>query len=347
MKKFSFIIPAYNCSAYLKPCINNINKIGLQYYEIIIVNDGSDDDTDKVCKELLQMYSVIKYFYQENRGVSAARNYGLDKTTGDYVIFVDVDDTIDDKKLKDVLYFIGQNEDIDLGMWGISFDYYYKGKCYRHERMHYPPQLLMPSQVWVPLFGRLYSCNMISPVWNKVIRRKILVDNHIRFNENMFLYEDLEFSIRAMACCSTIYNCPEDIYHYRQTEDEGNAGRRLAHIRDPQIIINQIEEAMTFFNSRKRLNLEDEISILFKLYLVLVREKVYVSSKTEIYEIGNTFKEWIQNKNITYGSILSKKEWRYVNLVLKHRYIRLSLYNQYIIVRHKAAIILKSIGLKK
>ena len=89
----SVIIPAFNCEKSIKHTVDSIITSGLTDYEIIIVNDGSTDNTASVCNSLCSQYSFIKYSEQENSGVSAARNKGISIATGEYIMFFDADDT--------------------------------------------------------------------------------------------------------------------------------------------------------------------------------------------------------------------------------------------------------------
>lgn len=105
MKKFSFIIPVYNCDSYLISCIEKIQEIGLEQFEVILVNDGSSDNSEIICEKMSKEYETVNYVSQNNQGVSSARNHGLSRATGDYVIFLDADDTIEPKKLGQLLKY--------------------------------------------------------------------------------------------------------------------------------------------------------------------------------------------------------------------------------------------------
>lgn len=108
MIKFSIIIVSYNGEKYIKECINNLKKQTFKNYEIIFVDDGSNDSTEEIIKE----YNDIKYYRIEHGGVSKARNYGISKAKGLYFIFVDVDDFINEN----LLYILNENtkEEKDL-----------------------------------------------------------------------------------------------------------------------------------------------------------------------------------------------------------------------------------------
>ena len=96
MNKVSIIIPIYNVEKYLEECIESVLHQTYKNIEIILVNDGSPDNSDALCKKYEKKYNNIKYIYQDNQGVSVARNNGLKNATGDFVYFLDADDTIND-----------------------------------------------------------------------------------------------------------------------------------------------------------------------------------------------------------------------------------------------------------
>lgn len=338
MKKFSFIIPVYNCAEYLTECVKSVLETEMNYYEIILVNDGSRDNSAQICKSLLETNNSIKYIYQENRGVSAARNRGLSIATGDYVLFLDADDTIDSNQMKKALHIVEENNDIDLAMFGISFDYYYHRNCYRKDKSHYTQNGYIDD--WVNIIDELYDVNILSPVWNKVFRRDILIHNHLLFNTEMFLYEDLEFSIRYLAYCNVIYNIPECIYHYRQTEDEGNAGRRLMRIEHLSNIINQIEEAFDQLIEIKNITEQTPKikSVLLNLYCVLAKEKIATSNRREIANVCYDFRKWLESRNV----MISEKNVMMVHKLLNHRIQYFILKRFYIKQRHKIAVWIKS-----
>lgn len=338
MKKFSFIIPVYNCAEYLLECVKSILAINMNCYEIILVNDGSSDNSAQICENLVEMNTSVKYLYQENLGVSAARNRGISIATGDYVIFIDADDIIDSAQMKEVLYIIERNNQIDLAIYGMTFDYYYHEKCYRTDEYYYYQYGYIDN--WTNVIGKLYEKNVLTPIWNKVFRKDILIRNHLYFNTEMILYEDLEFSIRYLSCCNMIYNTPVCIYHYRQSEDEGNSGRRLMRIEHLSGLIDQIETALDELIEFKNITEQAlEIkSILLDLYCVIAKEKIAISNKKEIERICSDFREWKDSKDV----IITEKNEMIVHQLLKHRIHYFILKRFYIKQRHKLAVWIKN-----
>lgn len=111
MKKISVIIPVYNAEKTLEKCVESVekNKANL---ELILVNDGSIDGSDKIVQKLKEKYSNIQYIKKENGGLSDARNIGIEKATGDYISFVDSDDYIDEKLYKNLACYMEQDYDL-------------------------------------------------------------------------------------------------------------------------------------------------------------------------------------------------------------------------------------------
>lgn len=340
MAKVSFIIPVYNCEQYLKSCIDRIKAIQLESYEVILVDDGASDNSGSICDELERTNEEVRCIHQKNQGVSAARNRGLKEAAGDNIIFVDADDSFDCVGMTNIFKIVEENPKIDLVIYGMSFDYYHRGKCYRQDEMFYPKDGIMGREQWLGAFAELYEANALSPIWNKIFRKDILEENHLVFNPKMFLYEDLEFSIRYMACCNEIYNVSECVYHYRQSEDEGNAGRRLKKIGHLPELVNQIEEALdVLMDAQCAQKQEVQIkNILWNLYLVLAREKISVSNIKETRVICDDFAAWAKDRTIE----IPEQNRRYVEWILNKKVYHLLAKRNYIAVRHKIAIWLKN-----
>ena len=100
MPKISVIIAAYNAEKDINKSIDSVLAQGMQDYELIVVNDGSTDETEKVVLEYKEkLGDKLHYYYKENSGVADTRNFGIDKATGEYILFIDADDYIDKELL--------------------------------------------------------------------------------------------------------------------------------------------------------------------------------------------------------------------------------------------------------
>lgn len=342
---YSFIIPVYNCRDYLEACVCSIREAQKQNYEILLVDDGSTDDSAQLCDDLAKTYREVRCVHQENQGASMARNRGIQEAQGEFILFIDADDSLESAVLHRVLNIVPEQY-ADLYLFGMTFDYYYRGSCYRRDDKIYPQGGMMARSAWLSDFYNLYDCNMISPVWNKVFRRKILTDNHIQFDRTLFLYEDLEFVLRYLAHCEKLWNLPEAIYHYRQTEDEGNAGRRLKTIENLSNLVRKIEYAannMLYVRKSKDIGISIQIDyMILQLYIVIAKEKIAVSDLDGIREICVHFSEWYTGKQFSNQCEYIRSNQIFINRLLKQQVFSLWFRKNYTALRHKVAVVIKN-----
>lgn len=333
---FSFIIPVYNCAKYLKNCVDSILNTGISSLEILLVDDGSTDGTSAVCDALREQFPQIRVIHRENAGVSAARNAGICAATGDYLLFADADDTLDSAMLAQILAD-PICRDTDLTIFGMTFDYYRKGICYRSDPLFYQSEGSLSPQIWAQDLPALYQCNALSSICNKIFKRDILVRNHLFLNSDMFLYEDLEFVLRYLSCCSTIRNIAQPVYHYRQSEDEGNAGRRLSRIHSIPELLIPIENALqNLCHSNPDLSSGDCEIILQELFLLLAREKIAVSTPGEIRKICLDYAAW-ENAHLS-----EPQPSRFRDQLLKEKIFRIRFHRIKNKLRHCIAVAFKA-----
>lgn len=189
--KISVIVPIYNTGKYLSECIESILSQTLQDIEVILVNDGSPDNSDAICKKYETSDKRVKYISQRNQGVSAARNAGMAEAQGEYLFFMDSDDTID-KKFLETSYFSAQEHNADLVVIGKYF-------CCR-------------AANGIPAL----------PVCAFIVRRQLLKENpDVVFPVGLQPCEDGLFSHQLLALTDNITKNPEGIYNYR-THDGQN-----------------------------------------------------------------------------------------------------------------------------
>lgn len=120
--KVSIIIPVYNVENYIDKCLNSVVNQSYKNIEVIIVNDGSCDNSENIINKYLDKYSFIKYYKKENGGLSSARNYGLEKSNGDFVLFIDSDDYIE-VDMVNILINKAINDDMDIVSCNLNFIY--------------------------------------------------------------------------------------------------------------------------------------------------------------------------------------------------------------------------------
>ena len=158
MEKISIIVPVYNCEKYIGTCIESIQGQTYQNLEIILVNDGSKDGSGEICRSYVVHDARIQYIEQENQGVSAARNHGIKKATGTFVMFVDADDTITNDACEKLAGHI--TEGIDLILCGFK-RMFYRGEHLVSQYDVLPEcKNLTDQETLGKYFGRLYETTL-------------------------------------------------------------------------------------------------------------------------------------------------------------------------------------------
>lgn len=333
---FSFIIPVYNCKDYLAACVESIRSAGLPSYEILLIDDGSTDGSSGLCDELAAAISQVRVVHQSNSGVATARNTGISNAIGDYVLFVDSDDTLDSAALKDMLSD-PRCMTSDLTIFGIRFDFYRNNQSYRSDSLIYDYDGILERAAFSADLAGLFRANSLSSSCTKVFRRRLLLDSGLLMNTSMFLYEDLEFVLRYLSCCENIFNVPTAIYHYRQAEDEGNAGRRLSRIDSIPHFLQPIEAALSQLREAHPGITEQSCrQILQQLHTVLAREKIAVSDLNGIRKICREYAQWERS------TISAPEDSRFRQQLLSESAVSLWLNHKKSHIRHRIAVFVKA-----
>ena len=322
----SVIIPAYNCAETLSNTLESILASGLLDCEVILIDDGSTDKTAELCDSLSTAYGNVRGIHQNNTGVSGARNRGIQEATGEYVLFFDSDDTVDPGAFSGTMEIL-EREKPDMLMFGMSFDYYSRGKLYRRDVMACEQTGSFERSQWLPMVDSLYQCNYLSSACNKFIRRDLLTQFQLAFSETMHLMEDCLFTLQCLEHSDRVVLLSDVIYRYRQAEDESNAVRRLKRIPS---LVNYMDHFST---------LPDEWKHLADLiYYMLLHQKVRASDAKEIAVIAEDHR---------WGAFSPQTEWDlWLNEnLLSGNYYKIYLHNLKSHVRHRAAVFAKSHGL--
>lgn len=315
---FSVIIPAYNCEKTLEATVKSIQNAGLTEFEILLIDDGSSDGTAALCDRLCIDSDYIRCIHQKNAGVSAARNRGIEEARGEYIWFVDADDTVDEGAMAHAAALTAGQKP-DMLIFGMSFDYYHRGRLYRREMLVPPFCGLLTPDMLKKSFLEFYDCNALTPVWNKLFRRSILAETGVRFCPDMHLMEDFLFVLDLLPQCQTICCLNEAIYRYRQGEDEKGAYRRLQRIPD------LAEYILPFEDRLERLCIPDREKLTDGFYSMLLRQKMQYSDLKGIRKTLDVHKRGIRS-----------------GMALKLDPMRIYLSNRKTLLRHRIAVAVKS-----
>ena len=216
LPKISVIVPVYNTEKYLSKCLDSIVNQSYENIEIIIVNDGSTDDSEKIIKEYEQKYpNKIKYFKKENGGLSSARNYGILKSAGEYISFVDSDDYIDInlfKQLEDEI-----KKSIDL----IKFKLIKVNEEYAEiEKIGGP---IFEKESGQDAFNKLAFCDeLLEPACLYLYKKELFIKNKFEFALGKY-HEDFGLIPLIIINANTVSS--KDVYGYIYMQSENSITR--------------------------------------------------------------------------------------------------------------------------
>lgn len=266
MKKVSIVIPVYNEEKYIANCIESVIGQTYRNIEIIIVNDGSTDQTYSICKEIAEQDIRINLIDIENSGVSTARNIGIENSTGDYITFVDSDDWIEPNMIELAVNKI-QSENADVCMWS-----YFKNFVDKELSL---PLLYDDDKIFINdkdllFFKSINSSYKQSPkmhsvsagtTWCKLYRKSLLVEHNIRFNPILTRAQDTVFSMNAFYHANKIVYFNKSLYHYRVTNTQISSGNR--YIEDTITPFNELLREFRLFSDKVNDN-EEFRSVFYK-----------------------------------------------------------------------------------
>lgn len=203
----SILIPAYSAAAYLPQCLDSILKQTYRDLQVVIVDDGSKDNTLEVCREYAEKDARIEVYHQENQGVAATRNHLLEKVKGDYVLFVDADDWIE-SDMVEYLMNVAQNHSADFVMCDHVIN---DAESSREE-----PNVFELDQEHA-IVDFLHHDYFIGALWNKLFKRE--VTEGIRFNKRIWYGEDALFTWGVLQKTQRVVVSSKQLYHQYMNEE--------------------------------------------------------------------------------------------------------------------------------
>lgn len=192
----SVIIPTYNYGTFLKEAIQSVQAQTFSHWECLVIDDGSTDDTKQIVENIITNDQRVRYFYQENKGLSAARNKGIQESQGDFLQFLDSDDLLERRKLELQLEYLSNHPDADI----VYGDARYFSTKRPWERLYSKDSL---NQDWMPrasgkgpnFLSHLIAQNLMV-VSSPLIRRNVIEKSGL-FDESLKAHEDWEYWIRC------------------------------------------------------------------------------------------------------------------------------------------------------
>ena len=255
--KLSIIIPVYNLGDLISRCLESIVSQNFSDYEVIIIDDGSEDHSVDICKEYVKMYSNIVLLSQSNRGVSVARNRGIKEAKGDWICFIDGDDFVECESFSYIL----ENKNINDYDCIISRSYTNNGEKQIKERYKFPSKYI--DKTFTGLELGVKEGYFRGSIWGAFFRRKILIQNNIWFPPNIRNGEDtFVFSLVLIYFKNIAFS---DVSFYNVYEREGSASRSWSFSRIVDMV-DCVTYINTYLSNNKNL-VPEAINILhYNLY---------------------------------------------------------------------------------
>lgn len=214
--KVSVIIPVFNAELYLEQCIESVINQTYKEIEIILINDGSEDESGKICDKYAQEDQRIIVIHKKNGGVSSARNAGLKSSTGNYIMFVDSDDWLDSNAVNTLVKIQNKNE-YEIIMFGSYRENLILGKTIemKEEERSFDKENEIRK-----ILPTLIKGEKINSLWNKIYKSSLIKDNDIIFDEALNIAEDLLFNFQAFLNAESFYVLDQSFYHYMIRDEE-------------------------------------------------------------------------------------------------------------------------------
>ncbi|MEN8076854.1 glycosyltransferase [Clostridioides difficile] len=278
----SIIIPVYNCEIYIGKCIDSVINQSYENIEIIIINDGSLDKSEDIINRYVELDNRINYIEQENLGPSVARNNGIEKSTGDYIMFVDSDDNINkfyvEKLLKKILnknYDIACCGYIDESKYGIiNLNDFWNGND------------SLDKEEFISCV-----CNGVGGVlWGKVFKRETIIRNNIRMNPDLFMSEDLIFILEYCQYSNSFGVINENLYYYNRMNDNSiSSNIDINYLENYVVLITKITELLSKLElSKETVKNMQGFKVQSLVYRVITSESnKYFKNKDKNNFIGN------------------------------------------------------------
>lgn len=293
----SIIVPVYNTQDYLDKCLQSIIDQTYKNIEIIIIDDGSSDNSRQIIEKYMKIDKRISYYYQVNSGVSVARNNGIEKSSGNYIAFIDSDDYID-KNFVSKLYSAISNEDVFsiCGTISVSYD----GK-----ETHTPAEKIL-----IDTFRRIARNR-------RLINKKILLESKIKF-PNLKICEDLEFYSKLMLYNDMKYSIVDEcLYYYVQRQNS------LIHTynKNQEDSIKAVNNIIEFCKENNKYELyKDRLEYLYITHVIGGYTKRIILNGISEEDFRNIFisitanyQKWYDNKYVNTKGYIPEEYLPYFN----------------------------------
>lgn len=303
MIKYSFIVPVYNTEKYLKKCLDSLVNQTYKNFEIIVVNDGSTDKSSNIISKYQKKYKNIIVIDKENEGLSMARNRGVQKSSGKYIIFVDSDDYVSNKLLEEVDKKI---DDSDILRFQIATEdeEYTKINEYHEEGFE--------SMRGYDAFKYLSSYHFVEPAWCYVIRKNYYIENKFSFKRGVY-HEDFGLIPYVIYKARKVKSIDFIGYYYIQRN--GSIMNNNDYKKTVKKAFDMLEQYKTMRLFAKNINRKNNLDDYFLSYIsnsVIVKARELKKDEKKVY-INE-----LKKLNVFDGVLVNTKIRRFKKYLMKH-----------------------------
>lgn len=314
----SIIIPVYKVEPYLRECLDSIIASDLDCWEVILIDDGSPDRCPQICDEYAAKDSRFRVIHQENTGVAAARNAGLDAAQGEWIWFVDSDDVVNMAPVGELVNWLNQNGNVDLVMFDLET---FQAGLSSSKGEQAQPQVNFQCERSKNIFLMRHVCFHHQRLWYK----KDLMDQYgIRFTKGVRLAEDLEFMYKYMTLCQHPVKIDTTLYYYRVREGSAtqNSTYRAKAVEDLQIVLDNLVKWICKYDIKQEPWLDLRIKMLFQNLLYSASQVKALDIATFQTKVRTITKEYQQ----LHFSFVNKIKYRLAKKNVKMYFLLNKLY---------------------
>ena len=248
----SVIVPVYNVEEFVKKCLDSLVRQSYKNLEIIVIDDGSTDNSGRICDEFAKKEKNIKVFHKKNGGLSDARNFGIKKAGGEIIAFVDSDDFVDEEYIG-VMYGKMVQKDVDVVVCGYNF---VKPK----------KDVLSGKNAAIKLLTKHENIDIVA--WNKLYRKSLFADNEIWFPKGK-KHEDTLTTYKVLSKARKVVYLDEALYFYNERPGSITKIEKI----EERLTMRELaaEEAVSYFKKDSDLEQAAEVSLLLAKYAFLDR----------------------------------------------------------------------------
>ena len=299
--KFSIIVPVFNTETYLEECINSVLEQTYTDFELILVDDGSTDNSASICDFYAQNDERIKVYHIINSGVSSARNVGIDNVTGEWLLFLDSDDVLHPKALQVLSENIEIYPLVDIFQFSLTKQQF-GDSIIRTDGKSYSE--LTPQQYCATGFYNVCAAGSVMKV-------KLITENKLKFDSNLKLAEDQVFVFQVLQSATKCSRLAEVLYYYRDTPFSATKTAKFEYMLQTIRSLQQYKLTMPI-----AVDQFDNVIISFIYYMVLDK-KVSQKEIVDLLKEVNVKSVYRSSRGVKLFFYLSKISKRLAVIILR------------------------------